>query len=97
MDPGDPRWQLNHFDQLLARFHTEGAEGSLRISRWFDPPLISPRQEAVALPLSVAGMISAYAVVSVHLLPASPRSQSSLALGVPVPPSRALLLVSSRE
>ncbi len=64
MDPFDPRWQGTRFEKAGSNLAGTGhAEQSIRISRWFDPPFISPRQEAVALPLSLAGMFSAFSVV----------------------------------
>lgn len=66
MDPQDARWQANEFDSLANQLVDKQKIDSpdlIRISSWFDPPFISPRQEAVALPLSLIGMISLFSTV----------------------------------
>jgi hypothetical protein len=62
LDPQDPRWQIENFENSTNNSVWIESE-CVRISRWFDPPFISPRQEAVALPLSIGGMFAAFAKV----------------------------------
>lgn len=65
IDPFDSRWQGPLFERAALHLISKSPQTSqyLSISRWFDPPFISPRQEAVALPLSLTGMLSAFSVV----------------------------------
>ena len=62
LDPQDPRWQIESLENS-AKNSPWSESGCVKISRWFDPPFISPRQEAVALPLSIGGMFAAFARV----------------------------------
>lgn len=71
MDPQDNRWQGNQYDTLAKQIFDHQLTNSshlFRISNWFDPPYISPRQEATALPLSIIEMISLFSIVSIYFM-----------------------------
>jgi hypothetical protein len=98
LDPQDHRWQIENLEN--SSHHSVDMESQcLKISRWFDPPFISPRQEAVALPLSIRGMFAAFAKVFPPplSLPFPSLLPSLMYLGLPLPTSHLLNLSSALQ